>query len=428
MFRTIVFPSCNEPGLEIVQALVKSNKVQLFGGSSYAVEFDPSRMLLRNHLLCPKLDSPGFRAEFERLLSANRIDTVFPATDSLIEELSQWQVEGVKFITTNPATARLVASKSRVYELLAGVIPVPERYTADTVVFPAYAKPDVGAGTRGHRLVRNRQEFDAALHDGLILTEYLPGQEFTVDCINDLQGRLLFCGPRLRGQIGRGIALGTKALAAPQIEAYIRTIAEHITIEGPWFAQFKMNRSGQPTLLEINARVGGSMTLARLAGVNIPLLALFLYHGYQVEIPANVPDVLLNRCLKNHLEGPAMDCVLWDLDDTLLRKDGKPDPEAMACLYDCRNRGIKQLLLTKNPKVSMLLTTHGLPPFFAEVLYSQDKLAAVGPLLKRHGIRIQDCLMVNDSNSEKLALQRLLPDLRVIGPDALEVLGREKVE
>ena len=428
MYRVVVFPSCNEPGLEIVHALIKSNKVHLFGGSSFEVEFDPSRMILRNHLLCPKLDSPGFREEFKRLLSENGIDTVFPATDGLIEELSQWQVEGVTFITANPDTAKLVTSKSRVYERLAGVIPVPEIYTANTVVFPAYAKPDGGAGSRGHRVVRNRQECDAAISDGLLLTEYLPGEEFTVDCINDLQGRLLFCGPRLRGQIGRGIALGTKTLACPRIEGYIRTVTERIRIEGPWFAQFKVSRSGQPTLMEINARVGGSMTLARLAGVNIPLLALFLYKGFRVEVPTSLPGMVLNRCLKNYIEGPGVGCVLWDLDDTLLRKDGKPDPEAMASLYDCHNRGIKQLLLTQNPNVRALLAAHGIPLFFDEVVYSEDKLSAVRLLLNRHGIRAEDCVAVNDSNTEKLALQRMLPSLRVIGPDALEVLGREKVQ
>ena len=428
MYRVLVFPSCNEPGLEIAHALIKSNKVHLFGGSSFDVEFDASRLILLNHLLCPKLDGPGFREEFERLLSEHGIDTVFPATDGLVEEFSRWRLEGVTFVTVNPDTARLVTSKSRVYARLAGLIPVPQIYTANTVVFPAYAKPDCGAGSRGHRVVRNRQEYDAARGDGLLLTEYLPGEEFTVDCINDLQGRLLYCGPRLRGQIGRGIALGTKTLAYPQIEGYVRTITDNIRIEGPWFAQFKVGRSGQPTLMEINARVGGSMTLARLAGVNIPLLALFLYKGFKVEVPTSLPGMVLNRCLKNYIEGLDVGCVLWDLDDTLLRKDGKPDPEAMASVYDCHNRGIKQLLLTKNPDVRTLLAAHGIPLFFDEVVYSEDKLSTIQPLLHRHGIRVEDCIAVNDSNTEKLALQRILPRLRVIGPDALEVLGREKVQ
>jgi hypothetical protein len=180
--------------------------------------------------------------------------------------------------------------------------------------------------------------------------------------------------------------------------------------------------------MEINARVGGSMTLARLGGVNIPLLALFLFKGFKVEVPAALPGLVLNRCLKNHIEGPNVGCVLWDMDDTLLRKDGKPDPEAMASLYDCHNRGIKQLLLTKNPNVQALLAAHGIPLFFDEVVYTEDKLSAVQLLLNRHGIQVADCVAVNDSNTEKLALQRKLPSLRVIGPDALELLGREKVQ
>src|SRR6476619_3984645 len=69
LFRVLVFPSANEPGLEIIRSL---------GGSSYEVEYDPSRPLLRNHLRCPALGEPGFRDELERLLRENEINVLFP--------------------------------------------------------------------------------------------------------------------------------------------------------------------------------------------------------------------------------------------------------------------------------------------------------------------------------------------------------------
>lgn len=425
-YRVLVFPSCNEPGLEIVHALAKSNKVQLFGGSSYNLDFDPSRAILQNHSRWPALHSSGFAEEFKGLLAQNEIDTVFPATDDLVAEFSRWRVAGVTFISPNAEAAQLVKSKLQVHRRLEGLVPVPQLFAGRDAVFPAYAKPDCGAGSRGHRIIRNWQEMDAALQENLLVMEYLPGEEYTVDCINDLHGKLLFCGPRLRGQINRGIAVGTRTQAHAQIQDYIQIIAANLRIEGPWFAQFKTSASGHPTLMEINARVGGSMTATRLAGVNIPLMALFLYKGYDIRVPHYETDLVLNRCLTNYVQTDNLKCVLWDLDDTLIRKDGKPDPQAIASLYDCRNRGIKQLLITKNPDVLGVLTHHGIPAFFDEVLFVDDKLANIPAMLERHCVAAQSCIAVNDSNSEKIALEQLVPGLRVITPDALEILGREK--
>ncbi|MFL5111983.1 MAG: hypothetical protein ACJ8DG_03340 [Microvirga sp.] len=44
--RVLVFPSANEPGLEILQALAKSNKIELLAGSSFDRAYDPSRVLV----------------------------------------------------------------------------------------------------------------------------------------------------------------------------------------------------------------------------------------------------------------------------------------------------------------------------------------------------------------------------------------------
>ena len=37
--------------------------------------------------------------------------------------------------------------------------------------------------------------------------------------------------------------------------------------------------------LEVNARVSGSMTLTRLSGVNIPLIAVFMFMDYAITVP-----------------------------------------------------------------------------------------------------------------------------------------------
>ncbi|GBC78110.1 hypothetical protein HRbin08_01596 [bacterium HR08] len=427
MFRVLVFPSCNEPGLEIINSLIHSNKIILFGGSSIDVEYDPSRLLLKNYIVCPSYYQPDFKERMERLLQEHRIDVVFPTMDLLVAEFSKWRLPHATFITPNSETAHLVLSKSKVYERLRGIIPVPHRYDSTNFELPAYAKPDIGSGARGGMLVTTMEELQIALKKGLLVMEYLPGDEFTVDCLNDLDGRLRFLQVRLRGRIGRNIALGTKGVLMTEVEEAVRRIAEEIRIEGPWFAQFKMNREGRPVLMEINCRVAGSMTLTRLSGVNIPLLSVFLFMGYEVEIPRPIPKVLLNRCLRNCCEVESFQWVVWDLDDTLIRKDGKPNPEAIACLYDLNNRGISQILLTKNPEANRILKSHRIPDFFLEVRITDDKLTELERIMGTYGIQAETCIMVNDSVTENLILQRQFPQLRIITPAMLDLLGREKV-
>jgi len=423
--NVFVFPACNEPGLEIIQALRKSNKFSLFGGSSGKGRYDPARFLVEHYVECPYYQAPGFREQFAAILRDCHIDIVFPAWDPLVAVCSEMRVEGVTFVTPRAEIARLLLSKRATYARLGGAVAVPRLYTLQNAQLPLFVKPDQGSGSRGSYVARSRDELSPALGDETLLCEHLPGDEYTVDCISDRSGVLLFANVRVRANIGRGVALGTRPVDEPAVAEQVEAIARALRIEGPWFAQFKKNAAGEPVLLEVNARIGGSMTLTRLGGVNIPLIAAFLYGGDCVRVPRMCRDVVLNRCLRNFCDCAPFDWVVWDLDDTLLRKDGKPDPEVMACLYDLNNRGKRQLLLTRNGNARALLRLYQVPDFFIEVCISEDKAETLAALIARHGIAPERCVMVNDSYSERFVLEAAFPALRVVAPDAVDYLGRE---
>ena len=60
-------------------------------------------------------------------------------------------------------------------------------------------------------------------------------------------------------------------------------------------------------------------------------------------------------------------------------------------------------------------------------MLADDKVDAIGRLMDRHTVLASECIAVNDSNTERFALEERYPSLRVIGPESLDVLGREKV-
>jgi carbamoyl-phosphate synthase large subunit len=424
--RVLVFPSVNEPGLEIVQALAKSNKVEVLGGSSFAPAYDPSRVLLEKHLECPALGDPDFREQFQALLRTHAVDLVFPTVDALVAEFAGWTGCAARFVVSSSEWANLVVSKRRTYEWLDGHVPVPRIFDVNAPL-PAYAKPDIGSGSRGGFPVETAHELELARSRGLLVHELLPGPEYTVDCVNGLDGALLFANVRVRGQIARGISVGTTGQRHPEIEESVRRIASRLPLRGPWFAQFKEAADGTPTLLEVNARVSGSMTLTRMSGVNIPLISVFMFMGHAITVPRLMPGVRINRFLRTIGEVDDFDWVIWDLDDTLVRKDGKADPDVVARLYDLQNQGRRQLLLTKNVDPDAVLGRLALPRLFQEVRSVVDKPATVAELLRDWIIDPARCVMINDSITENLAIQALHPDLRVLQPDALDLLQREKL-
>lgn len=425
--NVFVFPTRNEPGLEIVQALAKSNKIRLFGGSSYDSQYDPARHLLQNYVLCPGYQDAGFKETFLGHMREHAIDLVFPAWDPLVALFSEWRVPGLTFVTPRAEIAHLVLSKRDTYAVLKDIIRTPAVYDGSDISLPVFAKPDRDSGSRNIMKVDTPTEFALARERGLLLCEYLPGPEYTVDCVSDLEGRLLFAQARHRAVINRGIALGTEAVDHPGILESVSRIAERLRIEGPWFAQFKENAGGEPVLMEINGRIAGSMTLTRMAGVNIPLIAAFLYSGEKVRIPQPRQGAVITRHLQTHVDTAPFDLVIWDWDDTLIRKDGKPDPRAMACVFDLHNRGIAQTLITRNGRCDELMRQHAVPNFFELCVVTEDKPAAIEAMLAQFEIEPARALMVNDSYAELFAIQERFPELRIVTPDALEVLGSETI-
>ena len=428
MHNVLVFPSCNEPGLEIVEALRKHPKVKVFGASSYALEDDPSRLVLREHHELPPLGDAKFRKAMVAFTKKHDIHFVFPTTDALMAEMSAWEDPAVPVVGPNPTVAELLLSKRRTLMALYSVLKTARKFREDIMELPCFAKPDVGSGSRGAHVVHTDDELVVARsRPGTIFQEVLPGPEYTVDCVGDRDGKLLFCQVRCRTSVARGIAVGSEQVDHPQIQTWIRLAGQTLPIAGPWFAQFKEDADGVPRLLEVNARVGGSMGLTRLSGVNIPLIALFSFAGHPIRVPQPLHGVRVVRSLNRRGNVDDFDWVIWDLDDTLVRKDGKADPETIAWLYELENQDRRQLLVSKNPDPTGTIERLRIPNVFVDVRRADDKVATVAALLAAHDIETARCILINDSTLEKLAFEDAFPALRTIAPDAIDVLHRETV-
>lgn len=250
-------------------------------------------------------------------------------------------------------TVEICRSKNLTYSFLAGAEYLPRSYADAGAVdeYPVFIKPSVGQGSVGARRIDDRAALDEALSDGVeyAICEYLPGQEFTVDCFTDRHGVLRYIGPRSRDRIRTGISVRSHFLdEEQQINEIAADLNRRFSFNGAWFFQLKENAQGQYRLMEAAPRIAGTMGLTRNRGINMPLLTLYNMWGYDVDIINNGNELLLDRAfISRFRSGLSYGNVYVDYDDTLVLR-GRVNAGLMAFLYQARGKGKKLFLITKH--------------------------------------------------------------------------------
>lgn len=350
--NVLIFPAGSEIAFEIQNALKYSKFVTLFGGTSVP---DHSEFVFERLITgFPRVDEDGFLPFLNRVIDENHIDCVYPAHDNVSVFLSEHREEiHAQVIIADAETTAICRSKSATYTYFAGEAFVPRTYTADSreIPYPVFVKPTVGQGSNGAKLIRDRRELLDALREdsSLVICEYLPGTEYTVDCFTDGRGNLLVAKLRDRTRIRNGISVRSKAYADdPEVRAIAEKINGAMHFQGAWFFQLRKNAHGEYRLLEISPRIPGTMGLSRNMGINFPMLTLFVFWGYDVSVIDNAYDIEVDRAFYSayriRLE---YEHVYLDFDDTMI-VDGKVNQDLMRFVYQAVNQGKTLHLLSKH--------------------------------------------------------------------------------
>lgn len=352
--NVLVFPAGTEIAFEIHAALSRSKFVKLFGATSVPchAEFVYERCLED----FPFVDEPGFLERLNQAVEDLGIDYIYPAHDSALLTLTRLQDQIHAQVVTSPLeTVEICRDKNRTYAFLKGAPYLPAFYAgADQVpAYPVFIKPAVGQGSQGARRIDSRAQLEEALADGVdyAICEYLPGEEFTVDCFTDRHGRLLLVSPRSRERIRAGIAVRSRILPEdPRITAIARDLDSRLSFRGAWFFQLKKNREGEYRLMEAAPRVAGTMCAARNRGANLPLMTLFDRWGYDLDLLLNDNSLLLDRAFITRYQTDLQYRTVYvDFDDTLVLGD-KVNEELMMFLYQARNAGKELVLLSRHSR------------------------------------------------------------------------------
>ncbi len=420
MKNILVFPCGSEIALDIYSSVKYSTYFHLIGASSVD---DHGQFVYEDYISgLPYATDKDFVPALKRIVKERSVDAIYPAMDLVIPLLKEVEDElGCMVISSSLETTKICLSKELTYHTLQHVVRTPRLYSSDEVErYPVFVKPKIGYGAKGTCKINSRKELDSFIagKDGLLICEYLPGEEYTVDCFTDKDGCLLYSAARKRNRVKDGISVNTFFVEQQEeFEMLAQKMNASIRFRGAWFYQVKRNRDGELCLLEIASRLGGSSLLSRAVGVNFALLSLFDAFGYKVSILKNEYKVELDRALESRYKTDIVfDTVYVDYDDCLLLNASKVNTELVAFLFKCINEKKRVVLLTKHiGDLPSELKKYRIESLFDEVIH----IAPEGN--KSDYIKEDKAIFIDDSHAERHAV-KTMKHLPVFSPDMIDVL------
>ena len=179
-------------------------------------------------------------------------------------------------------------------------------------------KATSGSGSRGFRILdESRSRFDMFMNDKastcyttlneikdilaetevfpeLIVMEYLPGNEYTIDLVAD-HGRVLYNCCRKSLGMENSIMLDGIVVNNEQALSICKTVTEKLGLDGNIGFDVKENEYGRPLIMECNPRVTAGIPVFAAAGVNLPYLNIKRLLGEELPVCKLIYGTIVKR-------------------------------------------------------------------------------------------------------------------------------------
>lgn len=415
--NVLIFPAGEINSVELHNALSTNVNIVVYGASS-TDRHGP--YIFKNYISgIPMITDNNFISEFNKVLTEYKIDLIFPTHDTVADYFAKSaSLIQATIAVANSRTAYICRDKERTYSLFSGEDFTPIVYTKNDYELPMFTKPKEGQGSIGAKKIDNLDELAFVDEHINVLTEYLPGEEYTVDCLTDNKGRLVIVSPRSRVRTFGGVSVaGQTHDVSDEFVSIAKKINSQLDFKGLWFFQVKRDKNSKLKLLEISSRCAGTMCLTRVRGANLPLLTVYTFMGIDVEPLMNDLSIELDRTLINRYKMDYQyDTVYYDFDDTIVIND-KVHLPAMQFLYQCKNNNIKVHMLTRHElEIEKTLKQHSIDRTLFETIIS------IGPNEKKADyITERNAIFIDNAFSERRDV-RNAKNIPVFDVDAIELL------
>lgn len=413
--KILIFPSGSENALEIYDSLKYNIHFELYGFSArknYTDFLYPEGMYeyADNRLM---IDDPEFESVFISLVQQYEIEYIIPTFDNVAMKLAEISEKIPAGIVGSPYDTTVIASnKKLMYNVLGKFDFTPKVYSSvnDVKSFPVFIKPEEGYGSIDTCVVKSKKDLCAQFskNNKLIICEYLPGEEITVDCFTDRHGELRFIGPRRRERIMNGMMYrGTNICISDEVYHIANTINNTLAFRGAWYFQAKRNSDGMLKLLEFSVRLPTNCSLYSHLGVNFSALSLFDAMGIDVDVLCN--DFTLQqerRVTAAYKANIEYDTVYIDFDDTVTTH-GKVNTDMIKLIYQFFNKG-KHIVMISNHNTGDLyeeMKRFCIPAeLFDEIIWIKDNTPKYKYMKFQNAIFIDNCFKIRKEVMNKCGI------------------------
>jgi carbamoyl-phosphate synthase large subunit len=307
----ILVTAAGSPGFITICKSIKSS-LSIKKSSIYACDMNLDSVGLKFAKKTFKVPSGNNSSYVDAIFSIckeNNIDLIIPCSDEelipLSKNLLKFESINCKIMVSDFKGLEIALNKKNLFNFLiknySDIVP-KHRYCRNIKDFELHykdllketekicVKPSQAHGSRGFRIIDNsfsKEDFFKKKPDSLkisyenlhsilsqgdkkfpelILMEYLPGEEFSVDSIQDKEK--FYCVTRRRNTIKEGICSSGETIEKKDLIKICKTIYRDLELDYNINFQFRYDSKGNPKILEINPRLSGTLELCRGAGIN----------------------------------------------------------------------------------------------------------------------------------------------------------------
>lgn len=254
-----------------------------------------SGFVSKKHFSIPRSDSDEYFLVLERIIKENNINIILSARDEELSILSAnkefFERLDCYLLISKAESIKLCRDKYKLNIFFAkNNIPHPKTFlikdlkNSKTVNYPIICKPRIGKGGMGILLAQNFTVIENQIinYENYIFQEYIKGIEYTIDVLNNFEGKVLSIIPRKRTLVKGGESIISITEKNDRLMKYAKLICEKIGFIGHINIQCIM-KNDSPYFIEINPRFGGASNAAFKAGMNSPLIIMKMLLGEKIE-------------------------------------------------------------------------------------------------------------------------------------------------